>query len=230
MVFDVTEPASIHASVPAVSAHLDGRTLSGLVNNSGIAIGGPLIYQPLDQVRRVIEVNTIGALAVTQAFVPLLGADRSRAGTPGRIVNISSVAGRLSAPFLGAYAASKRGLEGMSESLRRELMMFGIDVIVINPGAIATPIWDKAEVQGGEKYENTEYAPLLRRFLSRALSTGRSGLPAESVGETVWKALTSRRPRTFYPIMRNRLTAWTIPLALPARFLDRLIARRLGLR
>jgi NAD(P)-dependent dehydrogenase (short-subunit alcohol dehydrogenase family) len=177
----------------------------------------------------VIEVNTIGALAATQAFVPLLGTDRSRTGAPGRIINISSVAGRMSAPFLGAYAASKRGLEGMSESLRRELMIFGIDVIVINPGAIATPIWDKAEVQGGDRYEQTEYASLLQRFLKCALSTGRSGLPAEGVGEVVWEALTTRRPRTFYPIMRNRLTAWTIPLALPARFLDRLIARRLGI-
>ena len=118
LAFDVTQPESIQASVPTVSAHLAGRTLAGLVNNSGIAIGGPLIYQPLDEVRRVLEVNTIGALAVTQAFVPLLGVDRSRTGAPGRIVNISSVAGRLSAPFLGAYAASKRGLEGMSDSLR----------------------------------------------------------------------------------------------------------------
>ena len=229
LVFDVTEPEAIQASVPTVTAQLGGRTLSGLVNNAGIAIGGPLIHQPLDEVRSVIEVNTIGALAATQAFAPLLGADRSRAGVPGRIINISSVAGRLSAPFLGAYAASKRGLEGMSESLRRELMVFGIDVIVINPGAIATPIWDKAESQSGERYETTEYAPLLQRFLTRALSTGRSGLPAESIGEAVWTALTTRHPRTFYPIMRHRLTAWTIPLALPPRFLDRLIARRLGL-
>lgn len=230
LIFDVTQPAAIHASVPTVAAHLGGRTLGGLVNNSGIAIGGPLIYQPLDDVRRVIEVNTIGALAVTQAFVPLLGTDRSRTGAPGRIINISSVAGRLSAPFLGAYAASKRGLEGMSEALRRELMLFGIDVVVINPGAIATPIWDKAEGQSGERYEKTEYGPLLQRFLKRALSTGHSGLPAESVGEVVWEALTTRRPRAFYPIMRNRLTAWTIPLALPTRFLDRLIAKRLGIR
>jgi short-subunit dehydrogenase len=117
----------------------------------------------------------------------------------------------------------------MSESLRRELMLFGIDVVVINPGAIATPIWDKAEGQGEERYAKTEYAPLLQRFLARALSTGRSGLPVESVGEVVLEALTTRRPRTFYPIMRNRLTAWTIPLAIPARVLDRLIARRLGL-
>jgi NAD(P)-dependent dehydrogenase (short-subunit alcohol dehydrogenase family) len=229
LVFDVANPASIQVSVPIVTAHLGGRTLWGLVNNAGIAIGGPLIYQPLDEVRRVIEVNTIGALATTQAFVPLLGTDRSRAGRPGRIVNISSVAGRLSAPFLGAYAASKRGLEGMSEALRRELMMFGIDVIVINPGAIATPIWDKAEVQSGERYEKTEYAPLLQRFLRRALSTGRSGLPVESIGGVVWEVLTTRRPRASYPVMRNRLTAWTIPLALPTRLLDRLIARRLGI-
>jgi hypothetical protein len=96
------------------------------------------------------------------------------------------------------------------------------------PGAIATPIWDKAEVQSGERYAKTEYAPLLQRFLKRALSTGRSGLGLDAVGEVVWTALTTRRPRAFYPIMRNRLTAWTIPLALPTRFLDRLIAKRLS--
>jgi NAD(P)-dependent dehydrogenase (short-subunit alcohol dehydrogenase family) len=230
LVFDVTDHAAIHAAVPDVAERLGQQTLWGLVNNAGIALGGPLIHQPLDEVRRVIEVNTIGPLAVTQAFAPLLGTDRSRTGKPGRIVNISSVAGRISAPFLGAYAASKRGLEGMSEALRRELMIYGIDVVVINPGAIATPIWDKAEVQSGEQYEATEYAPLLRRFLERALSTGRSGLRAEAVGDAVWTALSVDRPRTFYPIMRNRLTAWTIPLTLPSRLLDRLIARRLGIR
>ncbi len=171
----------------------------------------------------------LGALAVTQAFAPLLGTDRARTGKPGRIVNISSVAGRISAPFLGAYAASKRALEGMSHSLRRELMLFGIDVIIVNPGSIVTPIWDKAERIDGSRYEATEYWPALQRFWSSALRSGRAGLPAERVGEVVWQALTARSPRTSYPVVRHRLVNWTIPLALPARLIDRLIARRLGI-
>jgi NAD(P)-dependent dehydrogenase (short-subunit alcohol dehydrogenase family) len=230
LLFDVTDVAAMQAAAPVVAEQLGGRTLWGLVNNAGVAMGGPLIHQPLDEVRRVLEVNVLGALAAVQAFAPLLGTDRSRTGAPGRIVNISSVAGRLSAPFLGAYAASKRALEGLSHSLRRELMVYGIDVIIVNPGAIATPIWDKAEVADGSRYAGTEYEPLLARFLAAALKTGRGGLPAEAVGEVVWTALSSRQPRTFYPVMRRKLMNWTIPLALPARMIDRLIAKRLGIR
>ena len=229
LVFDVTDVAAVQASVPVVAEALHGGTLFGLVNNAGIAIGGPLIHQPLDEVRRHLEVNVVGALATVQAFAPLLGADRARTGTPGRIVQISSVAGRVSAPFLGAYAASKRALEGMSESLRRELMLYGIDVIIVNPGAVATPIWDKAEAQDGTRYAGTEYEPLLMRFLTAALRSGRAGLPADAVGKVVWTALTAPAPRTSYPVVGRKLVNWTIPLALPGRLLDRLIAKRLGM-
>ncbi len=226
--FDVTDPAAIQSAVPEVADALEGEKLFGLVNNAGIAVGGPLIYQPLDEVRRHLEVNTLGALAATQAFAPLLGTDRARAGKPGRIVNISSVAGRISAPFLGAYAASKRALEGMSHSLRRELMLFGIDVIIVNPGSVATPIWDKAEQHEGSRYAATEYWPFLQRFLEAALTSGRAGLPPERVGEVVWEALTAASPRASYPVVGRRLMNWTVPLALPTRVIDRLIAKRLG--
>ena len=228
LLFDVTDVDAIHAAVPAVAERLDGGTLFGLVNNAGIAMGGPLIHQPLDELRRHLEVNTVGALAAVQAFAPLLGTERSRSGKPGRIVNISSVAGRISAPFLGAYAASKRALEGMSHSLRRELLLYGIDVIIINPGSVATPIWDKAENNSPSRYAATDYAPFLQRFLQSALRSGRSGLPAEAVAEVVWTALTARRPRTSYQVVRRRILNWTIPLALPDRVIDRLIAKRLG--
>ena len=228
LVFDVTDADAIRAAVPLVADHLGDRTLFGLVNNAGIAVGGPLIHQPLDEVRHHLEVNTLGALAAVQAFAPLLGTDRNRRGQPGRIINISSVAGRISAPFLGAYAASKRALEGMSHSLRRELLLYGIDVIIINPGSVVTPIWDKAEQNRPSRYAGTDYEPMLQRFLTRALRAGRSGLPPEAVGQVVWTALTAHRPRTAYPVVRRRLTNWTIPLALPARIIDRLIAKRLG--
>jgi NAD(P)-dependent dehydrogenase (short-subunit alcohol dehydrogenase family) len=228
LVFDVTDTEAIRAAVPLVADRLGRETLFGLVNNAGIAVGGPLIYQPLEEVRRHLEVNTVGALAMTQAFAPLLGTDRARTGRPGRIINISSVSGRISAPFLGAYAGSKRALEGMSHSLRRELMLFGIDVIIVNPGSVVTPIWDKAERIDGSRYETTEYWPALERFWTAALRSGRAGLPAERVGEVVWEALTATSPRTAYPVVRRRLVNWTIPLALPARFIDWLIARRLG--
>ncbi|HEX5073994.1 MAG TPA: SDR family NAD(P)-dependent oxidoreductase [Gemmatimonadaceae bacterium] len=228
LVFDVTDVDAIRAAVPVVADQLGEHTLFALVNNAGIAVGGPLVHQPLDEVRRHLEVNMLGALAAVQVFAPLLGTDRDRRGKPGRIINISSVSGRISAPFLGAYAASKRALEGMSHSLRRELFLYGIDVIIVNPGSVVTPIWDKAESNTPSRYAGTDYEPMLKRFLQQALQSGRSGLPAEAVGEVVWKALTARRPRTFYPVVRHRLTNWTIPLALPARVIDRLIAKRLG--
>jgi len=196
LLFDVTDVDAIQATVPVVAERLAGETLFGLVNNAGIAIGGPLIHQPLDEVRRHLEVNTIGVLAAVQAFAPLLGTDRTRSGKPGRIVNISSVAGRISAPFLGAYAASKQALEGMAHSLRRELLLYGIDVVIINPGSVVTPIWDKAETNIPTRYDSTDYAPFLRRFLDAALRSGRNGLPAEVVGQVVWTALAIDKPRT----------------------------------
>jgi NAD(P)-dependent dehydrogenase (short-subunit alcohol dehydrogenase family) len=143
--FDVTQEEKVHAAAEQVRAQLNGETLFGLINNAGIAVGGPLMHLPTDEFRHQLEVNLVGVLIVTKAFLPLLGADRSLRGRPGRILNISSVSGKIGYPFMGPYAASKHGLEGFSESLRRELMLYGIDVIIIGPGSVATAIWDKAE-------------------------------------------------------------------------------------
>ena len=144
LLFDVTDAESIAAAARDVGARLGDETLAGLVNNAGVAVPGPLLHLPIDDFRRQMDVNLIGQLRIIQAFAPLLGAGAQRRGAPGRIVNMSSVAGRFAAPFLGAYAASKFGLEGMSDALRRELMVYGVDVVLIEPGMSATPIWDKA--------------------------------------------------------------------------------------
>src|SRR6201991_2997030 len=134
--FDVTDAAAVAKGAEQVAAALGGDTLAGLVNNAGIAVAGPLLYMKVDEFKQQIEVNLTGQLIVTQAFAPLRGFDRSRKGEPGRIVMISSVGGKNANPFLGPYNASKFGLEGLSESLRRELMLFGIDVVVVAPGAV----------------------------------------------------------------------------------------------
>src|SRR5262249_47315029 len=141
LIFDVTDEAAVAAGARQVEAALGGETLFGLVNNAGIAVPGPLLYTKIDDFKQQIEVNLTGQLIVSQALAPLLGADRSRKGVPGRIVMISSVGGKNASPFVGPYNASKFALEGMSESLRRELMLFGIDVVIVAPGAVATPIW-----------------------------------------------------------------------------------------
>ena len=163
LLFDVTDEDAVNQAADRVREQMNGHTLCGLVNNSGIAVPGPLMRLNVADYRTQMEVNLIAPLIVTQAFLPLLGTDRSLEGKPGRIVNISSVAGKIASPFLGAYSASKFGLEAFSESLRRELMLYGIDVIIIAPGAIATPIWDKAEAFDVSQYEDTDYVNAIKK-------------------------------------------------------------------
>jgi hypothetical protein len=229
LLFDVTDAAAVRRAAETTRARLGGQTLKGLVNNAGLGLGGPLAHQPIDQIRRVFEVNALGAVTVSQAFIPLLGADRSLAGEPGRIVNVTSVAGRIAPPFLGDYAMSKHALEAFSDSLRRELMIYGVDVVVIGPGAVVTPIWDKAEASDDSAYADTDYGPALTAFKKRFVSSGRKGLPPERIGEAIHHALTTPKPRPRYAVLRGRFFNWTLPLLLPKRVVDRVIAKALGL-
>jgi NAD(P)-dependent dehydrogenase (short-subunit alcohol dehydrogenase family) len=231
LLFDVTDAAAVAEAARETERRLEGQALAGLVNNAGAAFPGPLLYQPLAEFRRQIEVNLIGQLAVIQAFAPLLGASPDeRRGAPGRIVNMSSVAGSLASPFLGAYAASKHALEGVSDALRRELMIFGVDVVVVEPGVIATPIWDKAERADFGRYDSTVYGASARRLQKWAVEKGRLGPPPERVAAAVLRALTEPRPPARIRVVPNYLSDWLLPRALPARVLDRVIARRMGLR
>jgi NAD(P)-dependent dehydrogenase (short-subunit alcohol dehydrogenase family) len=229
--FDVTDEPAVHASAAQVREALGGEPLFGLVNNAGIAVPGPLLYLAIDELRHQLEVNVTGQLIVTQAFAPLLAAGRGPAGsasTPGRIIMISSLGGRNASPFIGPYNASKFALEGLSESLRRELILFGIDVIVIAPGAVATPIWDKADRLDVGRYADTPYAAPLGRMKSFMLEYGRKGLTEEALGVAIHKALTVARPRTRYVVAPDRLRNVLVSI-LPKRMVDRLIAKRFGL-
>jgi len=228
LIFDVVDPKAVQAGAEKVRAALKGETLFGLVNNAGIAVSGPLLYVPVDEFRTQMEVNLIGVLNATQAFAPLLGADASLKGKPGRIVNISSVGGKRAFPFIGPYAASKHALEGFSESLRRELMLFGIDVVIIGPGAVKTAIWDKAEQVDVSRYANTPYAASLQSFSNFFLATGRKGLPPEKLGRVIMHALTTAKPKTRYAVVPNFFQDRVIPALMPARMLDRIVAGRLG--
>ena len=229
LLMDVTDSAAVARGADKVGAALGQRRLAGLVNNAGIAVPGPLLHLPLAEFRRQLEVNLIGPLGLVQAFAPLLGTDKGRRGAPGRIVNISSVGGKVGAPFLGAYVASKHGLEGMSESMRRELLLYGIDVIVVGPGAVVTQIWDKAEAEEYGPYRATDYGTILDRFAKYFIGQGRKGLAPEAVGEVVYKALTAARPRVRYAVLAKRFQDWTLPRLLPKRMVDRLIGRQTGL-
>ncbi len=230
LIFDVEDNDAIIAAAADARARLAGRTLDGLVNNAGMSLTDPLLVQSVADFRRQIEVNLVGVFAVTRAFAPLLGADPSLAGPKGRIVNISSVGGRIGPPFLGAYAAAKHGVEGFSESLRRELQLVGIDVVIIGPGSVATPIWDKAEAAPTDHLAGTIWERPYRAFTAFMIKEGRKGLAPERIGEVVRTALTVAKPRTRYAPVPGKLLNWTVPNALPRRVVDRLIGGQLGLR
>lgn len=227
--FDVTDEAAVAVGAAQVRAALKGRTLFGLVNNAGIALAGPLLSQSITDFRKQMDVNVAGQVIVTQAFGPLLGVDHSLSGAPGRIVMISSDSGKIAAPFMGAYSASKHAVEGLAESLRRELLLFGIDVVIIGPGFVATSIWDKAEDMDMTPYLNTPYEASLKQIRDYMLEQGRKGYPPEKIGQAVWRALSTANPKTRYAEVQNRLVNWTIPLLLPKRTVDRMIGAQLGL-
>lgn len=227
MIFDVTDESAVQSAANQVREQLNGETLQGLVNNAGIAIAAPMLHQKTEDFRKQLEINVTGQLIVTQAFAALLGTDRSLKGKPGRIINITSVSGKNGSPFLGAYAASKHALEGLSESMRRELMLYGIDVVIVAPGPIATPIWDKAAEVDAEEYRHTDYYDSGKKFQKYTIAKGRNGLPAERVSKTVLKALTVKNPRVRYAINPDPFMSWIMSL-LPKRTLDAILAKGLG--
>ena len=229
LLFDVGNETAVRGAAAIVEAKLAGRALFGLVNNAGIAVPGPLLHLDSDDLRRQFEINLIGVHAVTRAFAPLLGAAPDGPAPKGRIVMMSSVGGRNGSPFLGPYSASKFALEGYSESLRRELIMYGVDVIVIGPGVIATPIWDKGERAAYARFEATPYAEPIKKLRNYLANVGATGLPAEDVGALVWRVLTDEKPKTRYSILRRPFKDEMLPRLLPKRLIDRIVARRLGL-
>ncbi|MBV8378162.1 MAG: SDR family NAD(P)-dependent oxidoreductase [Verrucomicrobia bacterium] len=230
LLFDVTNESAVQTAAAKIGEMLGDETLDGLVNNAGIEVAGPLSHLKTDEFRYQLEVNLIGPFVVTKAFLPLLGADPARKGDPGRIVNISSTSGRIAGPFTGAYAASKFGLEGYSDSLRRELILYGIDVIVIRPGAIVTPIWQKSDTGLVKRFGDTPFADALEKFEHYSAKEGATGFPAAVIGETVFQALAAKKPKVRYAIVPNRLTNWIIPQLIPMRTLDKLVANFMGIK
>lgn len=230
ILLDVVQPAQVDAAAETVRKALDGHKLSGLVNNAGIANIAPLAVQPLDQFEAHFQVNVIGLLRATQAFVPLLGMDESLLGTPGRIVNVSSVSGVLASPFLGAYAASKHAVEGMTDTLRRELAIFGIDAIAVGPGSVKTPIWDKAEDSNKDTpYANTPWATYIDKFSTYMLQAGREGLEPLEIARVIEEALTAASPKARYAPVKDKFRNFTLPTRLPKRLVDNAIRKRLGM-
>lgn len=229
LIFDVTDQEAVDAAVRTVTAEIGQEGLAFLVNNAGIATSGPLMLQDLDNIRWQFEVNVIGVMRVTQAFLPLLGASRNPGFPPGRIIQISSVAGRMSAPFLGAYSGSKHALEGMSDSLRRELQLYGIDVIVIEPGAVKTPIWDKPSATDLSPFFGSDYEASGKKFQAYVLEQGRAGLDAGFLARKIREVSEKKKPKAYYAYAPSKFRNFTLPKILPPRVIDRAIKKALGL-
>jgi NAD(P)-dependent dehydrogenase (short-subunit alcohol dehydrogenase family) len=228
LLFDVTDEAAVLAAAREVRAALDGTTLAGLVNNAGIGITGPVLELSADKFRRQMEVSLIGPIIATQAFGPLLGSDPSLTGPKGRIVMISSVSGKSGFPMLSAYTASKHALEGLSECLRGEMMLFGIDVIIVAPGIVKTPIWSKPDCIDISAYRNSPYFPALEKLGEFMLELTKAGLPPERVAEGIAEALMSPSPKVRYAIVSDPMRQLLISI-LPKRAVDKVFAKRLGL-
>jgi len=200
LLLDVTDHAQIYAARDTVATRLGAQPLDGLVNNAGIAVGGPIEYLSIDDWRQQFEVNVFGVVETTKAFLDLL-----RRG-PGRNVIVGSIGGRLASPMLGPYAASKHAIEAVAEALRHELRDWGIHTSVVEPGAVATPIWDKGRSQAEslERDLPPEARERYARFISavgRAIDhQEKSGVPPDRVAEVVERALVSPRPRARYVV------------------------------
>jgi NAD(P)-dependent dehydrogenase (short-subunit alcohol dehydrogenase family) len=221
--FDVTDEGAVRRAASRVGEAMRGEPLFALVNNAGICVVGPLTHVPLARFREQLEVNLVGVFSVTQAFLPLmLPPDHDRRGCRPRpcVVNVGSIAGKVAAPFAGPYAASKFGLEGFSDSLRRELMLFGVDVVLLQPGPVITPIWDKAEARVLDDYPGTPYERSLEKFRSVSMSEAKHGFAAAVVAEEIYRLLQRRRRRARYAIVPNRLVNWTLPRCIPDKALD----------
>jgi NAD(P)-dependent dehydrogenase (short-subunit alcohol dehydrogenase family) len=229
VLLDVTDRASIGQAAETVGAAVGGAGLAGLVNNAGIGGGGPLEVVDLNDLRKVFEVNVIGPVAVTQAFLPLLRRGR------GRIVNMGSIAGLAAAPFIGPYSASKFALEALTDAMRMELRPWGIHLSIVEPGAVESRIWEKARHRA-DRMEATagpeakaHYGEAVARIREAMAQAAQRAIPARVVAEAVAHALRAARPKTRYLVgvdarVRAAMAAW-----LPDRVQDWLLVKALKL-
>ncbi|MBP6723616.1 MAG: SDR family NAD(P)-dependent oxidoreductase [Halioglobus sp.] len=227
LLFDVTDTAALPAAVAVVRAAVGDNGLAGLVNNAGIAPSGPLMHTSLEEVRQAFEINVFGLLAVTQAFLPLLGASLQSKRPPGRVVNLSSISGGVAFPMITLYAMTKHAVEALSDGLRRELSIYGIEVSAIEPGSIKTPIWDKAATQVADtRFTDTDYAIAMAHMPTMVANELKHAKPMKVVTDAICHALESTKPKTRYPLVG----LWHARKIIPNRLLDRMAIKACGLK
>lgn len=228
LMLDVTDAGQIAAAAERIGTESGGTGLDGLVNNAGIAVPGPLETLPIDDFKRQIEVNLNAQVAVTQAMLPAIRSAR------GRIVFITSIGGLMAFPMFGAYHAAKFGLEAVGDVFRQELRPWGISVSVVEPGSIATPIWERGDAEvdaiaarAGDSHTEL-YGEAIEAYREVARKTGERGIPAEKVAAKIEHALSARRPRVRYLVGADARGQAFASRVLPDRFVDWLVARATG--
>ena len=230
LIFDINDVRSIQVSQLIVKKKLRGHNLTALINNAGIAVLGPLEDIAIDDFQKQLETNIIGTLKCIQCFLPMLGTTSTNNGTKGRIINVSSaLGGKIGYPFYGAYCCSKHGLEALSETLRRELSVYGITVSIIAPGGIKTPIWEKSKADFYNVAKpKSKYAKAARKVQQDIGKFASHGLKAETVALKILKAVEAKSPRIRYTFLRE--FTLTLIYFTPRRVLDWAITKYLNLR
>ena len=228
LLFDVTDMDSVKREAARVEQLIGSEGVHSLINNAGIAVWGPLMHLPLEDLRWQLEVNVIGLVGVTQAFLPLLGAKENCAYASGRIFNMSSAAGELSNAFMGPYSASKHALEAISKTMRIEFMLYGIDVVVIGPGVVKTPIWDKAEEVDLSKFNGTGYQKSGVKFKKFMMKMSKEGYEQDEFGDMLADIVETKKPKARYPLVYGKFKNWTLPRLIPTRKLAAIIGKTLG--
>jgi len=230
VIFDVTNKGAIENSKKEVESIIDKNNsyLCCVINNAGVALGGPFSYLDIEVYKKQFEVNYFGLINVTKTFLDLL-IDSNKYPLKNKIINIGSISGKRSYPFVGPYTSSKFALEGLTDSLRRELLIHDIDVVLIEPGPIKTEIWNKVPDIKENPFLNTEYESALRKFNDVYVKMGKYGLHPDLIGNLALKILLTNKPKTRYVITPGKLMNYIIPGFLPDRWVDRLVGKMLGL-
>ena len=226
LIFDVTKEAQVKKAASIVKKDLKNSNLLALVNNAGVAISGPILLQKVKDFEKQININLNGAFRVLKFFAPLCGAEKNNNSKKGVIFNISSISGKIGMPGVGAYTASKFGLEGLSHSLRRELIRYGVDVVIIGPGPIKSEIFDKIDKKFLETLKKSDYAKLAKNIPKRMKNAKKIAFPAEEVGKLIFNALHDPNRKTRYTITPNKLMYWTLPMLITDRMLDKMVTKR----
>ena len=206
LMFDVTDEAAVKNSVKIVEDQIGDQKLSGLINNAGLGVIGTIQSLSAEQFKYQFDVNVLGVFHCCQAYLDLLGADKNRKGDPGKIINISSISGEIGMPFMSAYNMSKFGLEGFSEGIRRELLMYGIDVVVIAPGPVKTPIWSKINQKDEiKRYDNSDFRESVSRAMKMTEKMEQAGVEASVIAERALSVIENSKNKTRYRIDPTRM-------------------------